>query len=87
MNWCSKELRDMGFETFLFEGGKATLLQLIDSGVRLQIVLNLANSQHPNQVDPRLLLEKALGKQERLKLTGDFMASGNRIFTWSTPAT
>lgn len=76
------KLRDLGFKSFLFEGGRNSLNDLLEQTGEIELVLNIANTQNPMEVDSRIGLEKLFAKDHKAQLIDDFVAGDNRVTHW-----
>lgn len=81
------DLRDLGHNSFLFEGGPTALGKLLSSGVQAQLVLSVVSSEIPgetllNDANPRKFLNQALPSEFQLELADDFSVGRNRVTRW-----
>lgn len=88
----SIELRKLGFEGFLFEGGPSVLNQLLSSDVPVQLVLSVVTSELSIdtafvQAQPVQFLNRELSSEFNMTLVDDFIAGRNRITRWVKKAT
>lgn len=85
------ELRALGHETFLFEGGAATLHELLDSKDSVQLVLSIVNGENTEdsiveENQAKKLLNRVLRNAYYLELADDFIVGRNRITRWVKPS-
>jgi riboflavin biosynthesis pyrimidine reductase len=83
----TSELRQRGFDSFLFEGGPTALQRLLASDLPLQLLLSvvyseLSTDESMAQVQPKAFLEKDLSRFFRMSLADDFIAGVNRTSRW-----
>lgn len=78
-----KYLTELGFESFLFEGGATSLSKLLAEVGQIRAVISVANLDKPGEVDPRMILEKLLPMVGIANIEDDFIAEKNRITVWS----
>jgi riboflavin biosynthesis pyrimidine reductase len=93
-NEITGQLKEMGFNSFLFEGGPSSLQLLLNSSESVKLVFSFTNTDASGRLakrkwEPLEALSKALpefGHASELSLEDDFEAGQNRVITWVKPA-
>lgn len=90
-----KSLSDLGFQAFLFEGGRRSLAQLLNSVKDVRFVLSITpngvqNPARPETINPLQILKTSFGNSinsySNLSLEDDFIVGTNRVIAWFKPA-
>lgn len=77
-----RQLRTLGFNRFLFEGGPSTMSQLLRSDVASELVLSVVDVDASQKLEPRRIAETRLGLGPEFVLADDFLAERNRVTRW-----
>ena len=84
-----QQLKDLGFASFLFEGGPSTLGHLLGSAVPVRLVLSIVNLSSSRISEPyanslREILDK-ITPNSSLVLNDCFSVGQNIVTVWSSP--
>jgi riboflavin biosynthesis pyrimidine reductase len=77
-----RQLRTLGFNRFLYEGGPSTMSQLLRSDVASELVLSVVDVDASQKLEPRRIAETRLGLGPEFVLADDFLAERNRVTRW-----
>lgn len=77
-----EQLQGLGYQSFLFEGGRGSLNALLEQTGQIELVLNIANVQNPTAVKSQIGLKKLFAQDYKAQLLDDFVAGENRVTHW-----
>lgn len=77
-----QSLNQAGFNSFLFEGGPATLRRLHETGADLELVISVTGSTRPEELDPREYLDRLLPNNQSAEVLNDLLIGNNRVTRW-----
>ena len=77
-------LRSKGFDTVLFEGGRSSLTELLQSGLHVRLVLSIANGADVPETSLVEIFKQALPEAKPMILNDCYVVAQNLITRWST---
>ena len=81
-----ENLKSRGFNTFLFEGGPASLSELLSSKLEIQFVLSVIGGGDLDLKYIRQIALERVGLTDEFSLEDDFLAGENRVLRLVKPA-
>jgi hypothetical protein len=74
-----EQLRSLGFNRFLFEGGPSTLRVLMNSCEQAKLVMSIAGLDHSQKLDAQIFAQTSLGIEAHLHTTDEFSIGLNKV--------